>query len=194
MVDPLPHLGAADLRGRRVFHQVEDGDGAASCEPGRDVLHADGDVVAEAVHGDVAFGPPEDPLRKGSRRGFCRAGWAAACTRRRPLWLARPSRGGRPRYRRGRPSSRSLSSRTLLLANSVHSGSSLRGIWAAIPHRLRAALVAGLYGEQRVCAHERHGHGHRVAIGEEHVVFAELLDVGEDVVPPAAVEAGGVLA
>src|ERR671921_1164401 len=47
VVDPLPHLGAADLRGRRVFHQVEDGNGAASREPGRDVLHAYRDVVAE---------------------------------------------------------------------------------------------------------------------------------------------------
>src|SRR5215211_7304133 len=40
VVDPLPDLGAADLRSRRVLHEVEDGDGAASCEPGRQVLHA----------------------------------------------------------------------------------------------------------------------------------------------------------
>src|SRR5215218_5280618 len=56
VVDPLPHLGAADLRSRRVLHQVENGNGASSREPGREVLHADGDVVAEAVHGNVAFG------------------------------------------------------------------------------------------------------------------------------------------
>src|SRR5215218_2982116 len=55
VVDPLPDLGTADLRSRRVLHEVEDGDGAASCEPGRQVLHADGDVVAEAVHGDLAL-------------------------------------------------------------------------------------------------------------------------------------------
>src|SRR5215212_11094396 len=55
VVDPLPHLGAADLRGRRVLHEVDDGNRAASGEPGREVLDADGDVVAEAVHGDVAF-------------------------------------------------------------------------------------------------------------------------------------------
>src|SRR5918995_6137539 len=56
VVDPLPHLGAADLRGRRVLHQVEDGYRAASSEPGREVLHTDGDVVSEAVHGDLALG------------------------------------------------------------------------------------------------------------------------------------------
>src|SRR5215216_5361483 len=40
VVDPLPHLGAADLRRRRILHQVEDGNRAAPSEPGREVLHA----------------------------------------------------------------------------------------------------------------------------------------------------------
>src|SRR5215210_4970721 len=52
VVDPLPHLGAADLRRRRIFHEVEDGNGTTTGEPGGEVLNADGDVVAEAVHGD----------------------------------------------------------------------------------------------------------------------------------------------
>jgi hypothetical protein len=62
------------------------------------------------------------------------------------------------------------------------------------PHRVRAALVASLDGKQRVSAHERYRHRHRVAVRKQHVVFAELLDVGEDIVPPAAVEARGMLA
>jgi hypothetical protein len=33
VVDPLPHLCAADLRRRRVLHEVEDGDSAAPREP-----------------------------------------------------------------------------------------------------------------------------------------------------------------
>src|SRR5215216_7936286 len=36
VVDPLPHLGAADLCRRRILHQVEDGNRAASSEPGRE--------------------------------------------------------------------------------------------------------------------------------------------------------------
>src|SRR5829696_574339 len=55
VVDPLPHLGAADLRRRRVLHQVEDRDRTSPREPGREVLHTDRDVVSEAVHGDLAF-------------------------------------------------------------------------------------------------------------------------------------------
>src|SRR2546423_3712868 len=34
MANPLPHLSARDFRGSRVFHQVEDRDGAMSPQPG----------------------------------------------------------------------------------------------------------------------------------------------------------------
>src|SRR5919107_1453367 len=65
VVDPLPHLGTADLRGRGVLHEVEDGDGTAAGKPGREVLDADGDVVAEAVHGDGAFRLLQQVVRRG---------------------------------------------------------------------------------------------------------------------------------
>ena len=58
-----------------------------------------------------------------------------------------------------------------------------------------AAAMAGLDGELRVAAHEVGGHGDLGAVGEEDgFVAGELLDEGEDVVPAAAVEAGGVVA
>src|SRR5215207_8703208 len=54
--DPLPDLRARDLRGGGVLHQVVDAGGAAAAEPEGDVLEADGDVVAQALLGDVAGG------------------------------------------------------------------------------------------------------------------------------------------
>src|ERR671912_1679565 len=196
VVDPLPHLGAADLRGRRVLHQVEDGNGPTSREPGRDVLHTDGDVVAEAVHGDVAFRFLQKVLCGGTHVGYLveLAGLQHV--------LVEGLLGERDHPGVGDPGPvvAVLRLALLILAHLVVGELSPLGVIAAWdlgrhpPHRVRAALVAGLDGKQRVGAHERDRHGHRVAVREEHVLFAELLDVGEDVVPPAAVETGGVLA
>ncbi len=62
-------------------------------------------------------------------------------------------------------------------------------------HGVDAAAVAGLDAELRIAAHEVRGHGDLRAVGEEDGgVGGELFDEGEDVVPAAAVEAGGVLA
>src|SRR3954447_3340188 len=47
--DPLPDLRAGDLRGGGVLHQVVDAGRAAAAEPERDVLKADGHVVAQAL-------------------------------------------------------------------------------------------------------------------------------------------------
>src|SRR5215218_4699800 len=196
VVDPLPHLGAADLRGRRVLHQVEDGNGPAPSEPGRDVLHANGDVVAEAVHSDVAFGLLQKVLCGGADVGYL-----VELVGLRHV-LVEGLFGERDHPWVGDPGTVVAVLRLALLVLSHLVVGELRpfGVIAAWdlgrhpPHRVRAALVAGLDGEKRVSAHERDRHGHRVAVREEHVLFAELLDVGEDVVPPAAVEARGVLA
>src|SRR5438876_675663 len=57
-----------------------------------------------------------------------------------------------------------------------------------------SAAVTGLNCQQRVVAHERHGHGHQLAIGKDHVApVAELFDDGENVVPAAAVQTCGVV-
>ena len=52
---PLPHLGAADLRGRCVFHQVIDRNAPESAEPRLQVLDADIDVMAQSFFGDLTF-------------------------------------------------------------------------------------------------------------------------------------------
>ena len=49
-------------------------------------------------------------------------------------------------------------------------------------------------GDTHICIHEGHGHGDAAAVRKHKVgVLAELLDDAEDVVPPAAVEAGAVV-
>src|SRR5215204_4400431 len=53
VADPLPDLGARDLRGGGVLHHVVDPRGAAAAEPERDVLEADGDVVPQPLLGDL---------------------------------------------------------------------------------------------------------------------------------------------
>src|SRR5699024_4183437 len=47
-IEPLPHLGPGDLRGRGVLHEAVDGHGAVALEPGAQVLDADGDVRAQS--------------------------------------------------------------------------------------------------------------------------------------------------
>ena len=54
-VDPLPDLGAGDFGRRRVLHEVIDRHGAAASEPRFDILHADPDVLAQALFGALAF-------------------------------------------------------------------------------------------------------------------------------------------
>lgn len=48
MVDPLPHLGAANLSGGRILHEVVQGDTPHTPQPGLQVLHPNTDVVSQA--------------------------------------------------------------------------------------------------------------------------------------------------
>ena len=48
VVDPLPHLGAGDLGGGGVLHQVVDRDGAEAAQPRLEVAQRDPDVGADA--------------------------------------------------------------------------------------------------------------------------------------------------
>src|ERR1700690_526581 len=48
-MQPLPDLSARDLRRRRVLHEVVDRDGAAAPKPRLDILHADPDILAQAL-------------------------------------------------------------------------------------------------------------------------------------------------
>ena len=57
--DPLPDLGAGDLAGGGVFHQVEDRHAAGAAQPALEVAEADVDVDAQARLGDRAVGDGE---------------------------------------------------------------------------------------------------------------------------------------
>lgn len=45
VIEPPLHLRAADLGGRRIFHEIVDGHRAPPAQPGFDVLNADADVL-----------------------------------------------------------------------------------------------------------------------------------------------------
>src|SRR5215218_7507416 len=162
MVDPLPHLSAADLRRGRVLHQVEDRDGTSPREPGCEVLHADGDVVAEAVHGDVSFGLLQQVLRGGSHVGDLVELVGLGHVLVEDLFGEPDHPGmGNPG-----PVMAVLRFALLILSHFVVGKLSPFGVIAAWdlgrhpPHRVRAALVASLDGKQRVSAHERYRHRH----------------------------------
>ena len=80
--DPLPHLRARDLRGGRVFHEIEDRHGALPREPRADVLDRDVDVEAQALLGDRRLGLELHEVgraRASRRRASCsRSGSVAA--------------------------------------------------------------------------------------------------------------------
>ena len=59
VVDPLPELGAADLGGGGVLHQVEEWNAADAAQPRFEIAEADGYVEAEAGVGKGAFWNPQ---------------------------------------------------------------------------------------------------------------------------------------
>ena len=126
-----------------------------------------------------------------------RAGSAPACARRRPRARSARGRGARPTCRRARRAPRAACRRGPSRApRSFAAGSSLIGICAAMPPIACAPRRWQVLIEQlRVGAQEGLVHRDLRAVGQdERRVVAELLDEAEDVVPAAAVEAGGVLA
>ncbi len=59
MVDPLPELRAADFRGGRVLHQIEERNASDAAQPGFQIAQAHGDILPESRFGDVALGHGE---------------------------------------------------------------------------------------------------------------------------------------
>src|SRR5262249_48612337 len=57
-VGPLPELGARDLRGGDILHQIEDPRGADPLEPGAQILESHVDVVSHARFRDRASRDP----------------------------------------------------------------------------------------------------------------------------------------
>jgi len=64
VTDPLPHLRARDLRGRRVFHEVVDRHAADAAQPRLEILNPDVDIRAQSGVGDFAVGYGEQIARR----------------------------------------------------------------------------------------------------------------------------------
>src|SRR5579875_1245658 len=198
VMHPLPHLRAADLRGRSILHEIVEWHGALAAQPRFDVLDADADIEAQARLGPRALvhleqvlladlhvlaqamelvrprhQPIEDFLRDGHEIGMRHPGAVVAV-------------GG------------------LALLVGAHALERLgirlrvapvRDLRGHAAHRKGAAAMARPDEQQRVRAQERLAHHDLRAVGE-HVgrVRAQLLDERKHVVPAPAVEPHDVLA
>jgi hypothetical protein len=192
MMDPLPHLRARDLGGRRVLHEVVDRHAAVAAEPGREVADRDRDVVTQSRWRDRAFRDAEQVVR--SDRNV----------------LAQPRQGVRPRHqavehlgrerherRMGHPGAViAVAGLTLLVGTHAPERLLVRhrivldwNLGRHATHGERTTSMAGADQQQRIGAQEMRRHCHLLPIRQHETrVRAELLDEAEDVVPAAAVE------
>ena len=201
MAGPLPDLGARDLGGRRILHQVVDRDGPVPVEPRGEILEGDAHVVPEAGLGHRPPGHPdvEQRPRVGGHLGALPLELVRAVPEEPRKRLA----GDRDEVRVGHP--RSVEA-VLGLADLVlpHAGQGRlvdpriapagdEGRHAA--ERVRAAAVTRLHEELGVGPHERHRHRHLRPVRQHELgPGPELLDQAEHVVPAAGVEPPGVVA
>ncbi len=118
VVDPLPYLGATDLGGGGVLHQVVDRRCADPGQPGDDVADADVDVRLEPVRSDATLGSGR---RSGDRR-------------------PRP----RPRVAGGRPDSAPIAEDGVELGPAVGTRSGWATQVPSKPSRLTALVLADL--------------------------------------------------
>src|SRR5260221_4983218 len=196
--DPVPDLRPRDFRRRGILHEIEDRHATGAGEPGTQVLDADIDVDAQALFGDRAFRLEIDQV-------FCRDVDVVALfgdlIRRFHRFV---ERFFRDRHQAGvsHPGSVMAIGRFAVLVRAYFGERGVirgrivldRDLRRHAAHGKGAALVAGLDQQQRISAHERTGHGHQSAIGEDEILpGAEFLYATEDVVPAAAIEARRVL-
>ncbi len=202
VVDPLPDLRPGDLGGGGVLHQVVDGDGAVAAQPRLEVLQADLDVAAQALLRDVSRGG-------GDRQQVLGRDVDVVAV---PVELVRTlaehvvEHLAAQRHEVGVRHPRAVETRChLTLLVLAHLRERALVDLLVVParderghpaHRERAATVAGPHQQVAVGAHERGGHRHRVPVGQDEARagVAEVLDDAEQVVPPAGVEARGVVA
>src|SRR5215831_10214435 len=135
VMNPLPELRSADLRGRGILHQVKERHAARAPQPRFQVAEPDRYVLAQPGLRDIARGSLEQVSRGGAKIGkllfdLVRArhqtvktsratGTSPGCATQVPSY---PS-----------PASRSLSARTCAMAFSLATGSFLIGMKAAMP-------------------------------------------------------------
>ncbi len=196
MIDPLPDLRAADLGRGCVFHQIVERHRATAAEPGFDVLHADAAAFAHAAFGALAL-VRLDQFLLADIHVLALAGELV-----RAFELAEDFHRDLHEIGMGDPGAvmAVLGFAFLVGADLVEGG--LVGGFVALhgdlrrhaAHREGAALMAGLHEKERIGVEEGVAHHDLRAVRQDEVrVFAEPLDVAEDVVPTAAIEADDVV-
>ena len=169
MADPLPDLGAGDLGGRRVFHEVVERHAAGAPEPRLEVLHADADVVAEPRLGPRP-GRDGEQVRGGDVHVLAEVVELVRALHVRVEDLARD--GDQARVRHPGAVVPVLHLAELVGAHLgerrlVGGGIALDGDLRGHPaHRVDPAAMAGLDEELRVGAHVGLLHRHLAAVGE----------------------------
>ncbi|MBK8003356.1 MAG: hypothetical protein IPK12_05250 [Gemmatimonadetes bacterium] len=197
---PLLQLGARDLGGGRVFHEVVDADGATAVEPVLHVFERHADVGADPMLRDLRArdGHVEQPLARGMHllaQAFLLVG---------PVAEHRVEAGARDGHQVGvrHPGAvEAVRGLAALVLPHLHHGALVGGL--VLPRGdvgrhaadgVGAAAVAGAHQHVGVAAHERHRHGDGRAVGQQELgAVAEVLEHREDVVPAPGVEAGGVV-
>lgn len=199
VLDPLPHLGARHLGRGGVFHEVVDGHAADAAQPALHISQADVEVLADAVFRHRAGHVHVEQVVSGDVDIFA----ALEQLVRRGHVLVEDFRGNRCQCRVGHPGAVMAGAdfAQLVLSDVVHGP--VVGLWVVLngdlgrhaTHGVDTPTMASLDEESDVGVHEGNGHGDGGSVGEDKVgVLAEFLDDGEDVVPSAAVETGGVVA
>ncbi len=188
-MQPLPDLGAADLGGGGILHQIVQRHATGAAQPGLDVAEADIDVLAQAGLSDRAAGHRDQvggpDLDVGTLAGdLVRLGHQ-------PVEHAlgdRDQRGVRD------PGAVMAVAGLALLVGDHLVERPLVGLGVALDRDLRRH-AAHLDHQLAVGAQERRGHRHQRAVRQHRRwVAAEFLDEAEDVVPAAAIEAGRMIA
>ncbi len=196
VIDPLPDLRAADLGGGGVFHQVVERHGATAADPRLDILNADAAAFAHAVLGALALVGLQQFLLA-DIHVLALAGELV-----RAFELAEDFHRDLHEIGMGDPGAvMAVGGFAFLVGADLVEGRLVRRLVAFdrnlrghAAHREGAALVAGLYQQQRIGIEEGIAHHDLRAVRQDEVrVFAEALDVAEDVVPAAAIEAGDVV-
>ena len=199
VTDPLPELGAGDLGGGGVLHEVVDGDAADAAEPALHVADADVQVLADTVLGDLAGDVHVQEVVAGDVDILAAHEHLVGCGHVLVEDLGRD--GGERRV--GDPGAVVAGGDLAQLVgiDALH-GAVIGGLvildgdlGGHTTHGVDLAAVAGLDEQLDVGVHERYGHGDGGTVRQHEVgVLAELLDDAEDVVPTATIEAGRVVA
>ena len=191
VANPLPDLGARNLGGGGVFHQVENWHGALAAQPGLDILNAHIDVSTQPWGGDRAAHKIEQVAATHLHILACSLDLVGLRHH-----AVEDFERNRHETGMGNPCAVVAVGRfTFLVGAHLGKGAFVGGFVVLYRDEGRhaadgvdVAAVACFDRQQRVRAHEVGRHRDLGAVGEDEIGFAvQLLDARKDVVPAATV-------